>query len=464
MPRSLAATAEMPESRLHRWLGSNRRDRKAEVDGFAVALLPLAWIEVGPRRISRSTAEIAVVDGRSMTDRGGWICGGRYYRWLGTKWLLAGFLEITGARKVILNRPKKLNTLNYEMLRKMYQKLKEYENDITVKLIILKANGKVFCAGGDLTSAYIFVGLGHWSFGTSYYRKGFCLDYLLATYKKPSLAILDGHVMGGGVGISIHSTFRIVTENTVFAMPEVLIGLFPDVGASHFLSRLPGFFGEYIGLTGARLNGVEMLAFGLGTHFIPSKKVKAMENSLENLAASSDSLNIASMSMVINKFAEEVHLKPDSAYSRLDMVNQCFSGETCEEILSSLEHLAQKVEAKWVHEAISSMKSANPLGLKIFLKTIREGRSKNFKQCLETEYVGISHLLGRTIGNNFYEGSRAMLIDKDKKPQWVPSKLEDVTDEMVAKCLSKSFGDDDDWLPLQLPSRSKKTDVVASKL
>ncbi|KAJ0491699.1 putative 3-hydroxyisobutyryl-CoA hydrolase [Helianthus annuus] len=374
------------------------------------------------------------------------------------------FEEIGGARKVILNRSKKLNTLNYEMLRKMYEKLKAYENDPIVKLVILKANGKVFCAGGDLTSAYTFVALGHWSFGASYYRKEFCLNYLLATYKKPSLAILDGHVMGGGVGISIHSTFRIVTENTVFAMPEVLIGLFPDVGASYFLSRLPGFFGEYVGLTGARLNGVEMLAFGLGTHFIPSKSIISMENSLEKMIASLDSPSVATMSMLINEFAQEVNVKPDSAYSRLDMVNQCFCGESCEEILSSLERLALQTQEKWVHDAITSMKSANPIGLKIFLKTIREGRSKNIKQCLETEYVGISHLLGRTISNNFYEGSRAMLIDKDKKPQWVPSKLEDVSDEMVAKCLSRSFSDDDDWLPLQLPSRSSRTEVLASKL
>ncbi|XP_076915765.1 3-hydroxyisobutyryl-CoA hydrolase 1-like [Bidens hawaiensis] len=377
------------------------------------------------------------------------------------------FEEIAGVRKVILNRPKKLNTLNYEMLRKMYEKLKGYEKDPTVKLIILKANGKVFCVGGDLTSAYTYVALGHWSFGTHYYRKQFCLDYLLATYKKPSLAILDGHVMGGGVGLTIHSTFRIVTEKTVFAMPEALIGLFPDVGASYFLSRLPGFFGEYIGLTGAKLNGVEMLAFGLGTHFVPSNKIQAMTNALERMIASSDSPSVAAMSMVISEFAQEVKVNPDSAYSRLDMVNQCFSGESCEEILSSLERLALQVQEKWVHEAITSMKSANPLGLKMFLRNIREGRSKTLKQCLVTEYIGVSHLLGRTISNNFYEGSRAMLIDKDKKPQWVPSKLEDVTDEMVAKCTSStSFKDNDgDWLPLELPTRSNITDVeLASKL
>ncbi|KAI3775312.1 hypothetical protein L1987_49883 [Smallanthus sonchifolius] len=373
------------------------------------------------------------------------------------------FEEVLGVRKMILNRPKKLNTLNYEMLRKLYEKSRAYENDPTVKLVILKANGKVFCAGGDLVSAYKFVHLGHWSFATSYYRKELCLDYLLATYKKPLVAILDGIVIGGGVGISIHSTFRIVTENTIFAMPEVMVGLFPDVGASYFLSRLPGFFGEYMGLTGAQLNGAEMLAFGLGTHFITSKNLKSLENALEKMIASLDSPSVATMSMIVNKFAQ-VKVKPDCTYFRLDMINQCFCGESCEEILSSLEHLATQVQEKWVHDAITSMKSANPLGLKIFLRTIREGRSKNIEQCIETEYIAISHVLGRTFSNNFYEGTRAMLIDKDNKPQWVPSKLEDVSEEMVDRCLSGSFSEDDDWLPLQLPSKTNRTNVVASKL
>ncbi|KAJ0697808.1 putative 3-hydroxyisobutyryl-CoA hydrolase [Helianthus annuus] len=150
--------------------------------------------------------------------------------------------------------------------------------------------------------------------------------------------------------------------------------------------------------------------------------------------------------------------------TRLDMINQCFCGESCEEILSSLEHLATQVQEKWVIDAITSMKSANPLGLKIFLRTIREGRSKNIEQCLETEYIALSNLIAGKISKNYYEGARAMLIDKDKKPQWVPSKLEDVTEEMVAKCFSRSFTEDDDWLPLQLPTKTRGTHVGASKL
>ncbi|KAI7756442.1 hypothetical protein M8C21_015418 [Ambrosia artemisiifolia] len=233
-----------------------------------------------------------------------------------------------------------------------------------------------------------------------------------------------------------------------------------------------------------------MLAFGLGTHFVPSENLRSLENALEKMAASLDSPNVAATSMIINKFAQEATqptykmrlilglIRPDKIKEwsnlkrrketedqvRLNMINQCFCGESCEEILSSLERLATKVQEKWVHDAITSMKSANPLGLKIFLRTIREGRTKNIKQCIETEYIAISHVLGRTCSNNFYEGSRAMLIDKDKKPQWEPSKLEEVTEEMVAKCLSISFSEDDDWLPLQLPTKANRSNVGPSKL
>lgn len=365
---------------------------------------------------------------------------------------------------MILNRPKKMNTLNYETIRRMYEKLKTYESDPTIKIVILKAYGKAFCAGGDVTSAVNLAAFGHWSFVMSFYCKQFSLDYLLATYKKPMLAILDGSVMGGGVGISIHSTFRIVTENTIFAMPEASIGLFPDVGASYFLSRLPGFFGEYIGLTGVRLDGAEMLALGLGTHFIPSKNLQSMEKAIEKMVATSDAISVATMSMVINKFAQEVNVKPDSVTHRLKMINQCFSGETCEEILSSLERLSMQVEEKWINHAITSMKTASPICLKIFLKTIREGRSTQIEQCLGNEYIALSHILRKTISNDFYEGARAMLIEKDKKPQWGPSKLEKVSDQMVAQCFSRSFSVDDDWLPLRLPPRFDETNDRRSKL
>ncbi|CAL5376652.1 unnamed protein product [Camellia sinensis] len=363
------------------------------------------------------------------------------------------FEENAGVRKVILNRPKKLNILNYEMVCQMLKKLEAYENDPTVKLVILKGNGKAFCAGGDVTAVITFITTGHWSFGASFYRKQLALDYLLGTYKKPLVSLINGFV---------------------FAMPETSIGLFPDVGASHFLSRLPGFFGEYLGLTGARLDGIEMLTCGLATHFVNSKQeeifideiIKEEDlDSLEialNAAGYSDTLDIMTISKIINKFVQKVHIKQDSSYRRLEIINKCFSRETVEEILSSLEKLVVNNEETWIIEAINSMKSASPTSLKIFLRSIREGRTQKLKQCLVREFNVLCHIMRRTIHDDFFEGSRAMFFDKDKRPQWKPSKLEQVSEEMVNQCSNNI--DDDDWEKLQIPTRSMPTFTVQSKI
>ncbi|KAF7813385.1 putative 3-hydroxyisobutyryl-CoA hydrolase 3 [Senna tora] len=174
-------------------------------------------------------------------------------------------------KEVILNRPAKMNVLNHEMICKITKNLTVYENDPSVKLVILKGNGRAFCAGGDVVSAISSALIGHWTYFASHYRVLLALGHLTSTYKKPVVCLINGIVMGGGAGISMNTTFRVVTEKAVFAMPEAYIGLHPDVGASYFLSRLPGHFGEYLGLTGAKLNGAEMVACGLASHFVPSK-------------------------------------------------------------------------------------------------------------------------------------------------------------------------------------------------
>ncbi|CAI9111813.1 OLC1v1012136C2 [Oldenlandia corymbosa var. corymbosa] len=189
-------------------------------------------------------------------------------------------------RRAILNRPGQLNSLTFEMISQMLKQLGVFEEDPTVKLVILKGKGRAFCAGGDVKGVINFVTNGHWSFGASFFRRQLTLDYKIATFKKPVVSILNGFVMGGGAGLSMLSTFRIVTEKTIFAMPEASIGVFPDCGASYFFSRIPGYFGEYLGLTGTRLTGIEMLHCGLATHFVLSKDLTSLEDSLDSLGAS----------------------------------------------------------------------------------------------------------------------------------------------------------------------------------
>ncbi|KAI5675330.1 hypothetical protein M9H77_06280 [Catharanthus roseus] len=326
------------------------------------------------------------------------------------------FEERKGVAKVILNRPRQLNCLNHEMVYQILKAIQYYEKNPHIKLLILKGNGRAFCSGGDVKAVSTSSEQGHWSYGATYYRKLLTLSYIVSTYKKPVVSILDGIVMGGGAGLSMHTPFRIVTEKTIFAMPEGRLGNFPDCGASHFLSRLAGFFGEYLGLTGAYLDGTEMLACGLATHFVLSKDIGSMENALDRLTASGIVL-LSNISKTISKFSHIADIKKDSAFTRMEVVNKCFSADTVEQILSSLEKEAEDNEEKWIIEAIKSMKSVSPTSLKLFLRLIREGRNQNLEKCLVSENRAFCHILRRTITSDFYKGSRARLMVKDGKPQ-----------------------------------------------
>ncbi|KAK2997540.1 hypothetical protein RJ639_025782 [Escallonia herrerae] len=181
---------------------------------------------------------------------------------------------------------------------------------------------------------------------------------------------MNGIVMGGGAGLSMHGSFRVVTEKTVFAMPEASIGHFPDIGASYFLSRLPGYFGEYLGLTGARIDGTEMLACGLATHFVLSKDLQSIENDLLKVSSS----DTATIDEHIKKYINQAHMNHDSYCKRLEIVNKCFSKKTVEQILLPLENEVSRGADKWVAKAISSMKSASPTSLKIFLRSVKGKR------------------------------------------------------------------------------------------
>ncbi|XP_042490576.1 3-hydroxyisobutyryl-CoA hydrolase 1-like, partial [Macadamia integrifolia] len=368
------------------------------------------------------------------------------------------FEENSWIRKVILNRPTKLNSLSFHMVSQMLKKLKEYEKDSRVKLVILKGNGRAFCAGGDCATLIHFCTTGHWSFGASFFRKQYTLDYVLATHDKTLVSLIDGVVMGGGVGLSMNAKFRVVTEKAVFAMPEAILGVFPDVGASYFLSKLPGYFGEYLGLTGARLVGAEMVACGLATHFVFSKDLPSLEKELDGVNSTDPTV----VSKVINKFIEASSIKSTSAFKRMDIINKCFSRKTVEEILSALENESRNGPTIWIVVAIKSMKAASPTSLKIFLKSIREGRGQDIDQCPIREFRMISHVMRKTVNNDFYEGCRAIFFDKDKQPKWELSKLELVSSELVNQYFTKV--DDDDWEDLQLDARFAEANLIRAKL
>ncbi|KAA8515772.1 hypothetical protein F0562_018617 [Nyssa sinensis] len=372
-------------------------------------------------------------------------------------------------RTFILNRPKQLNALSFQMLsdafefgtngnyfRALYPRLFELflacEEDCNVKLIILKGKERAFCAGGDVAAVVRDINEGNWTFGADFFRKEFMLNYLMATYSKPQVSILNGIVMGGGAGASIHGRFRVATENSVFAMPETALGLFPDVGASYFLSRLPGFFGEYVGLTGARLDGAEMLACGLATHFVPSGRLSLLEEALNKI----DSSDPAVISAIINEFSLQPNLKEKSAYYHVSLEEQL------KRFISTLEGEAVNNEDDWISSTIQSLKKASPTSLKISLRSIREGRLQGVGQCLVREYRMVCTVMRGEVSKDFLEGCRAILVDKDKNPKWEPSKLELISDGMVDRYFSKE--DDEDWEDLKLPARSNVPVHAISKL
>ncbi|KAL0308734.1 UNVERIFIED_CONTAM: 3-hydroxyisobutyryl-CoA hydrolase 1 [Sesamum radiatum] len=382
--------------------------------------------------------------------------------------------EKSSVRIFTLNRPKQLNALSHTMVSRLLELFLACAEDPSVKLIILKGKGRAFCAGGDVAAVVRDLTQGNWKSGVDYFRQEFTMNYVMATYSKPQVSILNGIVMGGGAGASVHGRFRIATENSVvffylmvyescisrlFAMPETALGLFPDVGASYFLSRLPGFFGEYVGLTGARLDGAEMLACGLATHFVQAERLPLLEDAL----ISADSSDSAVISSIIGEFSHIPNLKKNSAYHRLNIINKCFSRRSVEEIIAALEREAADNKDDWISSTIQSLKKASPMSLKISLRSIREGRlqalvnaSSENSEWLAMSSVGkLAKILLRAIlldKDRNPKGCRAILLDKDKNPKWEPSKIESVSDEMVDRYFSKV--NDDDWEDLKLPQRS----------
>ncbi|KAK9913159.1 hypothetical protein M0R45_036983 [Rubus argutus] len=359
------------------------------------------------------------------------------------------------AKILTLNRPQKLNVFSIEMLTRLSELFLAYENDANVKLVILKGNGRAFCAGSDVVSIARHFYNGNRRFGATLSEKAFTMSYLSATYSKPQVSILNGIVMGAGAGVSIHGRFRVATENTVFAMPETALGSLPDVGSSYFLPRLPGFFGEYLGLTGARLDGPEMLALGLATHFVPSTKVVLLEEALvSKVGSSSSTCDVALISSIIDEYTQRPAVKNNSACQKMYVIDKCFSHNTVEEIFSALEE-ETKINTngdEWLNSTIQSLKNASPISLKITLRSIREGRTQGVGESLVREYRMVCHIVQGKLSKDAAEGVRAILVDKDMNPKWEPSKLELITDQMVEHYFGK-LDDDGVWKELKLPAR-----------
>lgn len=275
---------------------------------------------------------------------------------------------------IILNRPKALNALNISMVRKIYPILRDWE--AKKDLVIIKGTGeKAFCAGGDVKSVVEAARKGDKSVGRTFFREEYITNGLIGSYKIPYIAFIDGIVMGGGVGLSVHGKYRIATERTLFAMPETQIGLFPDVGGSYFLPRLSGRLGWYLALTGHRLKGVDVLKAGIATHYCESNQLNDLEQALLNCSNEQD----------INTTLCNFNKSDNSEFSLtplMEKINHCFSANTVEEILVRLE----KDGSKWAEGTMNLLNKMSPTSLKVTFKELELGKKLSLQECLQMEY------------------------------------------------------------------------------
>ncbi|NXL03283.1 HIBCH protein, partial [Mesembrinibis cayennensis] len=339
-----------------------------------------------------------------------------------------------GAGIITLNRPKVLNALSFSMIQQIYPQIKTWEQDPETFLIIIKGTGgKAFCAGGDIR-AIADAGKVGGRLAQDFFREEYILNNATGTCKKPYVALIDGITMGGGVGLSVHGHFRVATEKTLFAMPETSIGLFPDVGGGYFLPRLSGKLGYYLGLTGFRLKGRDVVKAGIATHFVESEKLPALEKdlialkspSVENIADLLNSYHVKSKVDQEKEFVLDEHM---------EKINSLFSANSMEEIVQKLKQDGSPFAIKQL-ETINKM---SPTSLKMTLRQLREGASMSLQDVFTMEYR-LSQACMR--GHDFYEGVRAVLIDKDQSPRWKPAALEEVSDEFMDNCF-KPLGNND---------------------
>ncbi|XP_039613830.1 3-hydroxyisobutyryl-CoA hydrolase, mitochondrial [Polypterus senegalus] len=333
-------------------------------------------------------------------------------------------LQTSGCAGVItLNRPKALNALNLSMIRKIFPQLKKWEQDDQTSIVIIKGVGdKAFCAGGDIR-AVADAGKAGGSLIQDFFREEYILNNAIGTLQKPYVALIDGITMGGGVGLSVHGHFRVATEKTLFAMPETGIGLFPDVGGGFFLPRLRGKLGLFLALTGFRLKGRDVQLAGLATHFVESQKLAALERDLVQLKCPSQK-DVAGVLDAYQAQSCTGREQPFALEGHMQDVDRLFSGSSVEGIVCQLE--AER--SPFAEKQLQTLKRMSPTSMKVTFRQLASGASMSLQEVLVMEYRLCQACMR---GHDFYEGVRAVLIDKDQRPKWQPASLDQVTDEMV---------------------------------
>lgn len=334
--------------------------------------------------------------------------------------------EITFTREgqiglITLNRPQALNALNLAMIKALQQQLQLWNDDNKIQAVVVQAAaGKAFCAGGDVRWLYE-AGLAKNPEQMQFFWHEYRLNHYINNFKKPYIPLMDGITMGGGVGISLHGSHPVATERFVFAMPETGIGFFPDIGASYLLSRCPGQMGIYLGLTGNRIGAQDAHALGLVKYMIAANKLEAVLESLLKTDLSKDAHQ--SVKACLTKFVMSTEHAPIE--SEQIEINACFAQSTVEKIFAALQAKGNE----WALATLHNLEQKAPLSLKVTLAQIQKAKSMSMADCMKMDYCLVSQFMQEP---DFYEGVRALLIDKDKSPHWQPESLALATEAKVA--------------------------------
>ncbi|KAJ2746844.1 3-hydroxyisobutyryl-CoA hydrolase [Coemansia sp. BCRC 34301] len=330
--------------------------------------------------------------------------------------------NLTG-RSLVLNRPTALNALTHPMVLAIKRHLLGWQKSDLCNVVILRSNSsRAFCAGGDVVQISSDWKQGKQSAAMQFFQDEYQVNHLIASYKKPLVALLDGYTMGGGVGLSVHAAFRVATETTVFSMPETKIGFFPDVGATFFLPRLDGQTGVYLGLTGQHLKGRDLVYAGIATHYVPAERLPMLEKRLQEI----DVVDYD----VVNRTIEEFVAQPeagDMEYSLAglrDAIDHCFQFNKVENIIESLRQesadggVAEVRE--WASRTLGQLEKMSPSSLKLTLEQLRKGRGCNIQEAFALELRLAEHRLS---SHDMHEGIAALLVRKTNDPQWQPAEV-----------------------------------------
>lgn len=334
----------------------------------------------------------------------------------------------------ILDRQAALNALTHAMIRALSRQLAAWRDDPAIAAVLVKAApGRAFCAGGDIRHIMELARDHGVEAAVPFFRDEYRLNWRVHSYPKPYIALLDGITMGGGVGISVHGGFRVVTESTLFAMPETGIGFFPDVGGTWFLPRCPGEIGIYLGLTGSRLGAADCLLAGIGTHYVRRERLGELEAMLVERLDGGDARAVVEDALERLGRAEEAG--EGTLSERCERIDRCYAAASVADLVRRLEEDTTGFGA----DQLAVLSGKSPFAVHATFAQLRRGRGLDIAACLRLEYRMVHRFLA---GHDFIEGVRALIVDKDRRPRWQHRSLVDVPAAAIEACMAPLPGGD----------------------